>query len=181
MIKKLFLILLIAAIFTQCRREESARNTGWASYTETTFTRDNPKEVKKGEIYYLQWENVDSITTERPSDIDTWIRNNKFSPKDIGAGFIIRIDLDLKSSTPSNNIAELQIDIGDENPIVIQRRILAMPNDQWLPESKTIGLYSLETFQKNGAKIGVRATGQDFSIGGYTMVIWRIHQATQEQ
>lgn len=76
-------------------------------------------------------------------------------------------------------MAELVLDIGDESPIIIQRRVLSMPNDQWLSESKTIGLYTLETFQKNGAKIGIRGTGQDFEIGGFTVVIWRIHKSRQ--
>ena len=120
-----------------------------------------------------------TITMERPDDIDTCIRDDRFSPKDVGAGFLIRVDLDLKSTSPQNNVAELLLDIGDENPIVIQRRVLAMPNDQWLSESKTIGLYSLETFQRNGAKIGVWGSRQDFELGGYTVVIWRIHKATQ--
>lgn len=96
MINKLFQSLFVLVFFIQCKSVDEAQNTGWASYSETTFSRENPKEVKKGETYYFKWSNIDSITLERPIEIDTWIRNNRFAPKDIGAGFLVRVDLDLK-------------------------------------------------------------------------------------
>lgn len=165
----LFLTLLIG-----CSRSPNP-GSGWITYSDTKFTRDAPYQVEKDSTYFFEWAKVDSVTIGRPPDVSTWIRGGRFVPEKSGEAFVIRIDYEVKSTVPTNNVGELIVDIGSSTSIAIQERTFSIPKDTWTPDSKTILIYAGDTFEANGAKIGLKATNQSFFVGRYGLTIARIH------
>lgn len=98
-------------------------------------------------------------------------------PTSIGDAYIVRVDYEIRSLIPTNNRAKLYVDIGGTQG-EIQKRLISLPTDQWVDDSKTILIYTLGTFKSNGGTFGIEATNQAVEIGNYSITICRVHDAS---
>lgn len=159
-----------------------AVGTGWAQYADTEYTASNPFIVSAGSILNLPNNSLSTITSNLPSDINSFYDNNtgKIIGNNVGDALMLRVSF--KCFTDNNNgFAEVSLDIGGTVGSVLELPInfpRGTGSGNVRPYTSTNLIYTLDTFVQNGGEVlieGVRGTTTIYDI---VYVIERTHKAT---
>jgi len=165
---------------TEHVRNENAKQTGWVSYADTTYTPSNRFTVLQGDTAILPNNAGEVIDAEIPLGIDSLYSpaQTKLVSPQSGNGYVLRVNF----TTSSDNVSgyfTLIIDIGDTSLIPISAETYTFPKGAGTAHaySTTTLLYSLDTYVANGAKIRILSESGDTEIWNISYVIALTHSA----
>lgn len=154
--------------------------TGWASYADGTYTSGSPLTLTAGVITSLPNDATTTLETQLPDDCPEGLYDSS-TGKIIGRngdGYIITIDCKASCSSPSGASLEAWIDIGGSVGDLYQTTLTSFPKGTAVHGcTRTISVYTLDTWEANGGTVEVRANVADVDVWDIRYVIHRIHKA----
>lgn len=152
------------------------RLTGWGAYNDTTYTSGSPFSILADTDTVLPNNNGSTITSQVPSDITTFYDGSVITGRN-GDGLLITIDMVAQPTEVSTTSLELWFDIGGAVG-ELYRRIVTFPKGNGVdrPINFTTNVYTLDTWEANGATVYVNANGT-CDIFDIRYVIARTHKA----
>lgn len=150
--------------------------TGWAQYQDTQYTSSVPFSLSADTDTLLPNNAGSVITSQIPSDVSNFYDGSKINSAN-GDSIVITVDFIAKPTSIATTTIEVWFDIGGAVG-ELYRRILTFPKGNGVerPVSFTVMVYSLDTWEANGASVYVRANGSA-DIYNARYVITRTHKA----
>lgn len=154
--------------------------TGWASYTDATWTVGSPFSVTQGDNDKMPffWETV--VDPQLPTGVDSLF--NRLDTTLVGFNgdaYSVRIQFKAKTSV-NNGYASISFDIGTPaSPIVITKRVVTFPRGSNIEHnfSITTDLFAGSTFESNGCSVFLEAGSGNLSMYDINVMITRTHKA----
>lgn len=136
---------------------------GWATATDTQYTRENPFVVEVGGSVVLPNNKGQSITEFAGPYADMYDPvTQSFQPKIRGLSGSYRIDFAVRPlEGRRESRIRLQIDIGDDSReiIIVTREMQADDKfDPWSPQSVGFPFFCMDTFVANGGRIKISSS-----------------------
>ena len=156
--------------------------TGWAKYSSTTINRTSPQTITNGptDTLTLNFVPTDSIVSEMPYGFESLYSSSDTTilAMNSGDGFVLRLDVDIRSST-TNNYAVFLLDIGGSQGVIVERTIpLIRGPGAWTRQSISFNYYTLDTFVANGGKIRFVAPDDNYDLANPSLIITKVHSAS---
>lgn len=155
-------------------------NTGWAQYSDGTYTLASPLTVVQGNKVTLPNDASSVIDTHLPSGTTSFYdgATNTLTPDNVGNSYSIRIDFDCYT-TSNTGYGEISLDVGG-----VVGEILNIPvnfprgtgSNNVRVFSRTSLLYSLDTFVNNGGVLSYESIRGDTSIYNIVYVIAKMSE-----
>lgn len=154
--------------------------TGWGDYTDSQYTQGSPFLVSADTDTMLPNDGQGAFSRrfEEPADIAPfpcgWLDDNKIRGRD-GDALMITTSCTLLPTSASTTDLELWYDIGG-GVGELYRRIAGFPKGNGVVRSFTVStlVYTLDTWEENGATTYVRSNGP-VSIYNIRHVVGRVH------
>lgn len=161
--------------------QEREKQTGWAQYTDSVYTSSNVLSVSSGSTVTLSNNANSTITSQLPYGVSSFYNNttNKITPENSGDFYVVRVDFTAYTDN-NNGLFELQLDIGGGQGVIYQDTIdfpRGTGSGNAREISKTISLFSLDTFIANGGELKILSITGTTSIYDISFVISRVHKA----
>ncbi|RYX78561.1 hypothetical protein EON76_05375 [bacterium] len=155
-----------------------AANTGWAQYSDTVYTSGSPLALVADTNTVLPNNAGTVIDTHKPPDVSSFYAGGKITGRN-GDSLVITIDFVALPTSVNTTYLDVWFDIGGSIG-ELYRRVISFPKGNGVarPIGFTAMVYTLDTWQANGATVKVRANG---SAGIYDIryVIARVHRGSQ--
>ncbi len=154
----------------------SAAWSGWGSYADTTYTSGSPLALVANTDTVLPNNKGSVIETQKPSDVTTFYDGSVITGQN-GDSLLITIDAQVIPTEVGTTYVEFWFDIGGAVG-ELYRRPLAFPkgNGVLRPVVITTNVYTLDTWEANGATVYCRADGTA-NIYNIRYIISRVHKA----
>lgn len=158
--------------------------TGWADYSDTTYTLGSPFSVLANTDTKLPNNAGTIIDSQKPSDVTTFYDNvSETITGRNGDGITITVDFKATPTNANTEFLEIWLDItgGTGTPSNLSnlyRRIVTFPKGNGIerPINFTVTCYTLATWEANGAEVYVRANNT-VDIYDIRYVVTRTHKA----
>ena len=144
------------------------KTTGWASYSDTTYTTGSPFTIASGVSAYLPNDAGTSITDYLPHcAIGTGFYDGTYiTPCTVGDYYILTVRFTARHSLGLSGTFEFGVDIGGAMGVIF-KQVQSMPkgagNDNFY--SLAVPFYSLDTFLANGGRVQItQVAGGTLSI-----------------
>lgn len=146
---------------------------GWVEYGDTANTMANPQVLSPSINTLITIDGLANILEQQPLNNSLW-QNNRITPIKRGDAYVIRLDF-TASIQNSDGYFDLRINIGGTIGDLFQDR-LQFPKGNNVAHrfSKTILIYTLDTFISNGGQIFVQST-HTANIWDKRIIISKIH------
>ena len=150
--------------------------TGWAQYADTSQTSGSPQLISADTDTLVVNDGLNKIENQLPLDIASYYVSNKIASKN-GDTLWITIDTKAIPTNANTTYIEFWFDIGG-GVGELYRRIVSFPkgNGVLRPINFTVGVYTLDTWEANGAEVWCRANGTA-SLYETRYVITRTHKS----
>jgi hypothetical protein len=153
--------------------------TGWASYTDSTFTSGSPLSVVANDTVKIPmfWES--SVTGQLPTGVDSlWSRADSTLIGFDGDAYTVRVSFNAESDNVSG-YGKLIFDIGNGTPNVVSSRVFTFPKGANTEHSfsHTTALYAGSTFESNGCSVKLASGVGDMIVSDFNIMITRVHKA----
>ena len=162
--------------------ERLSNSSGWASYADGTYTEGSPLELAIDTDTLLPNDATTTIETQKPYDITEYYDGSTIIGKN-GDSAVITIDFLAKPTSGTTTYIEIWLDItgGTGTPTNLAnlyKRIISFPKGNGIERPIVLStlVYSLDTWDANGAVVKVRANGT-CDIYDIRYVISRTHKA----
>ena len=153
--------------------------TGWADYTDTTYNETSTLALTDGVKITLPNQAQIIRDTEMPIDIDSMY--NRADTTIIGRdgdGLNVLIEFKVKPTSPAGTRITTSIDIGGSvGEIYTRDFVLSKGNGVTHYYTSSVAGYTLGTWEANGGKVKVMATGGSAEIWDIRFVLTRTHKA----
>lgn len=145
---------------------------GWGTYNDTTYTTGSRLTIADGVTTALPNNKGSTLETYKPSDITTFYDGTVITGIE-GEGRLITIDMKLEPQSGANYV-DVWFDIGGAVG-ELYRRTQSFPKGAGAEFSyiSTTAVYTLDTWESNGATIYVEASGGSVEIWDIRYVIHR--------
>lgn len=156
----------------------SSQNTGWADYTDTTYTSASPFSLTAATKYTL-YNHADVIRDSQiPVDVDSvYSRSDSTIIGFNGDGWNILIEFNIKPTTANVTKLSVALDIGGSVGEIYPRDfILTKGNGVEHYYLSSFTAYMLDTWEANGAKVKVQVDNAA-EIYDLRYVLTRTHKA----
>jgi hypothetical protein len=157
---------------------EGANGSGWAEYTDRTYTEESPLQLAADTPALLTNDAADIREAEKPSDIDTFY--DPVAGKILGKpgdAYTLTIDFTAKPTDQNTTLLEWWLDIGG---VVgeLYRRPFSFPKGANVARNITFtsAVFTLDTWEDNGALSYLQANGT-CDIYDIVFKIFRTHKA----
>ena len=157
----------------------TASFTGWADYADGTYTSGSPLSVSAGTKVTLPNDGATIIDSQIPIDIDSMytIADSTITGRN-GDGLNILIEFSVEPTTAADTRITTSIDIGGAVGEIYKRDfVLSKGNGVEHYYSASFSGYTLSTWETNGGKVKVMATGGGVEIYDIRYVLTRTHKA----
>lgn len=153
-------------------------NTGWAQYADTLYTSGAPLTLVADANTALPNNAGTIIDTHKPSDVPSFYAGGKITGRS-GDALLITIDFLALPTSVNTTYLDLWFNIGGTVG-ELYRRVISFPRGNGVvrPIVYTTLVYTLDTWEANGATVNVRANGAT-SIYNIRYVIARVHRGSQ--
>lgn len=153
----------------------SLDDTGWGQYADTQYTSGSPLSILADTDTVLANNKGSVIETYKPRDVTTFYDGAVINGKE-GDGILITVDFQALPTNANATYIEVWFDIGGSVG-ELYRRIISFPKGAGVvrPVNFTVGGYTLNTWEANGATVFCRANGP-VDIYGIRYVIQRTHR-----
>lgn len=153
-----------------------ANGSGWAQYTDTTYTSGSPFSVSADTDTNVPNDGGSVLDDQKPSDVASFYSGGLITGRE-GDGILITVDLKALPTNANTTTIEFWFDIGGSIG-ELYRRILTFPKGNGVerPVNFTVGGYTLDTWEANGATVKCRANGT-VDLYDIRYVITRTHKA----
>lgn len=154
--------------------------TGWADYTDTTYTVSSPFSLTGG-VKYTLYNHADIIRdSQLPSDVDSvYSRSDSTILGFNGDGWNILIEFKIKPTTATVTRVTVTIDIGGSVGEIYPRDlVLSKGNGEEHYYVSSFAAYTLNTWETNGGKVKVQ-TNAAAEIYDVRYVLTRTHKARE--
>ena len=166
----------LTATNTKTAIDELASVSGWAIYSDSTYTSDSPLVLDKAEANFPV-NGLGSATNKEylPTGVtDLWnVGTNKIIVDAVGDSYLCRLDFKAISAT-ANAYAVISFDVGSGSPNIIASETVTFPKGDGEIHvfSTTISLFALGAFVTNGCKITISTVDGDHNISFYDFGIF---------
>jgi hypothetical protein len=157
-------------------------SSGWASYADTTYTEGSPFQLLADTDTLLPNDSGSNIITQIPYDVTEFYDGSVITGQN-GDTMVITIDFLSKPTSGATTYIETWLDItgGTGTPTSLAnlyKRIISFPKGNGVERPIVLStmVYSLDTWEANGAVVKVRANGT-CDIYDIRYVITRTHKA----
>lgn len=137
----------------------SLDDSGWGQYSDTVYTAAAPLSVLADTDTALPNNKGGVIETYKPADVTTFYDGSAITGK-AGDAYQITIDLAALPTSAATTLIEVWFDIGGSVG-ELYRRLITFPKGNGVvrPINFTVGVYTLDTWEANGASVFCRANG----------------------
>lgn len=157
--------------------------TGWASYADTTYTSGSPRTLTADNDVRLTNNAANTIESQLPTDLTSMY--DETADTNLGRilgvegdGYMITVDLQASCASPSGASLELWFNIGGSVGELYRTTLTSFPKGTATHGcTRTIGVYTLDTWEANGAAVWIRPNNQNVNIWNIRYVIHRTHKA----
>ena len=157
---------------TVSQRLSDLENTGWVYFINTTHTLANPFSFNTNEEFDLPLIGDSALLSNAPTDLQSFITNNKMTPANEGDFGIIRFEFNLDCDV-SNRVGKMNFDIGVATRFNNARFWGSEDASEVEPVSVPVPYFVGSTFIANGgiAKCKVNGSGTIYDI---TILVGRL-------
>lgn len=150
--------------------------TGWGAYNDTQYTSGSPLSIIADTDTLFPNNAGAVIESQKPSDVTTFYDGSVITGRS-GDGALITIDLIATPTSVATTALEIWFDIGGAVG-ELYRRIVTFPKGNGIPRpiNFTTSVYTLDTWEINGATVYVRANGP-VDLYNIRYVITRTHKS----
>jgi hypothetical protein len=156
--------------------------TGWGNYSDTQYTSASPISISGGVDITLPNNKLNSIETQKPTDITTFY-DGVTIPGRNGDGILISIEFTIKPTNVATTLCEAWIDItgGTGSPVNLAnlyRRPFNFPKGVGIERKISFSHagYTLDTWEANGGVVKIRTDGAA-DVYDVSYIITRTHKA----
>ena len=137
----------------------SLADTGWADYADTQYTSGSPFSVAADTDTVLPNNAGGGVAAYLPSDVSAFYDGTVITGR-TGDHLNITINFDVLPTSASTTLLEVWFDIGGAVG-ELYRRLVTFPKGNGIvrPVTLTTGVYTLDTWETNGATVFVRSNG----------------------
>lgn len=153
-----------------------SKQTGWASYSDGQYTSGSPFALLANTDTVLPNNAAVVVDHQKPDDVASFYSGGKITGRN-GDSAVVTLDLVAVPNGVGSTLLEIWFNIGGSVG-QLYRRSITFPKGNGVPLAVnfSVFVYTLDTWQANGATVYVRGNG-DFSIYGIRYVIGRMHKA----
>ncbi len=158
--------------------EEVEKFTGWGVYNDTTYTDVSPFTLSTGAAVALPNNKGSLIESQKPSDITTFYDGSVITGKN-GDALNITIEFRCRPTTGASNVRmQVKLDIGGSVGVLYPRDFtLTKGSGVEHNYLSSFNVYTLDTWEANGATIYSEAFNSDIEIYDIRYLITRVHKA----
>lgn len=133
---------------------------GWASYEDSQYTEASPLSLSANTAADLDNDGVNGVQTYEPPGVDLYDTVNRKISGIEGESRVITVEFKIKPTSGSTEKAEVWFDIGGSIG-QIYRRIVSFPKGNGVEHNvvMTTAVYTLDTWEANGASVWIEADG----------------------
>lgn len=159
---------------------ETGSASGWARYQDDTYTTGSPFSVVDGTTVTLPNNAQTTILSQMPYDLDSMfsISDTTILGKS-GDAYAITVEFKVRpNGVGANPRMIISFDIGGAiGEIFTREQTLVKGNGVEHYHVSTTAVYTLDTWESNGAKVKVSAVNEDLEIYDIRFMIFRTHKA----
>lgn len=152
--------------------------TGWGVYNDTVYDTASPFSLSTGAAVALPNNKGSLIESQKPSDITTFYDGSVITGKN-GDGLNITIEFRCRPTTGASNVRmNVKLDIGGAVGVIFPRDFtLSKGSGVEHNYLSSFNVYTLNTWEANGATVYVEAFNSAVEIYDIRYLITRTHKA----
>jgi hypothetical protein len=158
--------------------------TGWGDYVDSQYTSESPFSLTADTDTLIPLDGLNGPKTQIPQDITSFIETfdaGSYTSARVlginGDSYLLTLDFKVLPTSVNTTVIEFWYDIGGSIG-ELYRRTATFPKGNGLVRAitTTTNVYTLDTWEANGAEIYIRSDGP-CNVYDFRMVISRVHKA----